>query len=118
MIVAVPVYDDNKKVSMSFGRSPEFLFYNTETEEKNYVKNPAADAQGGAGIKAASYVADEKAGVLLTPRLGQNSADVLVEAGLEIYKTESEDTDAELKKYKDGTISKLLDFHAGFHGHQ
>jgi predicted Fe-Mo cluster-binding NifX family protein len=116
MIVAVPVYDDDKTVCLSFGRTPEFLFFDTESNEKRYVKNPAADAAGGAGIKAASFVVDEKADALLTPRLGTNAADVLVEAEIKIYKTESTDTDGELNKLKEGTMEELVDFHAGFHG--
>lgn len=118
MIIAVPVYDDDKTVCLSFGRTPEFMFFETDTNEKKYLKNPAADAAGGAGIKAAQFIVDEKVDVLLTPRLGQNAADVLVGAEVELYKTTSTDTDGEIKRYIDGKSEKLLEFHAGFHGNQ
>ena len=118
MIIAVPVYDDDKTVCLSFGRTPEFLFFDTEANEKKYIKNPAADAAGGAGIKAAQFIVDEKIDVLLTPRLGQNAADVLTGAEVELYKTESTDTTREINRYFDGKGERLLEFHAGFHGNQ
>jgi predicted Fe-Mo cluster-binding NifX family protein len=118
MVVAVPVYDDDKTICVSFGRSPEFLFVDTETNEKKYIKNPAADAPGGAGIKAAQFVADNKAMALLTPRCGENAANVLEGANVIIYKTTSTDTDGELKKFEDGKLEALSGFHPGFHGKQ
>jgi len=118
MIVAVPVYDDDKTICVSFGRSPEFLFMDTETKEKTYLKNPAADAPGGAGIKAAQFVVDNKAKALLTPRCGENAANVLEGGEVILYKTTSTDTDGELKKFANGELEALSNFHAGFHGKQ
>lgn len=116
MIVAVPVYDDDKTICVSFGRSPEFLFLDTETNERTYLKNPAADAPGGAGIKAAQFVVDNKANALLTPRCGENAANVFKGADIILYKTTSTDTEKELKKFAAGELEALSSFHAGFHG--
>jgi predicted Fe-Mo cluster-binding NifX family protein len=118
MIIAIPVYDDNKEICVSFGRSPEFLLVDGQTKEKTYLKNPAADAPGGAGIKAAQFIVDSKADVLLTPRCGENAANVLEGAEVKIFKTETTEVEVELKKYMDGKLEMLSNFHAGFHGKQ
>ena len=78
MIIAIPVNENNAEPSIcvSFGRAPWFLFHNTETGETQTLGNPAANAEGGAGIKAAQFVVDQNANVLITVRGGENAAEV------------------------------------------
>ncbi|NLL37242.1 MAG: dinitrogenase iron-molybdenum cofactor biosynthesis protein [Fretibacterium sp.] len=120
MKVAIPV-DENKSgtaVCASFGRAPYFLIHNTENGETEFLANAAADAQGGAGIKAAQFVVDSGAGALLTIRCGQNAADVLNAAGVKIYKTSAGGADENLANFREGKLVLLTEFHAGFHRHQ
>ena len=49
------------------------------------MENPAAEAQGGAGIQAAQFLVDQGADVLITVRCGQNAADIFGTAGMKIY---------------------------------
>ena len=65
MIIAVPVEDNEVEICPSFGRTPLFYFYDTETETGEFVENEAMNAPGGAGIKAAQTVIDAKAEVVL-----------------------------------------------------
>ena len=65
MIIAVPVEDNEVEICPSFGRTPLFYFYDTETETGEFVENEAMNAPGGAGIKAAQTVIDAKAEVIL-----------------------------------------------------
>jgi len=120
MIIAIPV--DEKKsetgVCPSFGRSPFFLLYNTETAETDYVDNSAAESRGGAGIKAAQLIADRGVGTLLTPRCGENAEEVLKKAGIPVYKTLPGTAKRNIDDFMADRLEKLNEFHPGFHGHE
>ncbi len=118
MKIAIPV-DDNQRgtgVCVSFGRAPYFLTLEGETLE--FVANPGAEAEGGAGIVAAQAVVDSGATVLLTVRCGQNAADVFGEAGVTVYKTIKGTALENAKAYEAGELAEMTQFHAGFHGIQ
>lgn len=118
MKIAMPVDDKNleKNICISFGRTPYFLIYNTETMESLFFDNSAAASQGGAGIKAAQLVVDNKVDALLTPRCGENAAAVIKAANIKIYKTINDSIRDNLKAFKEGKLFLLEDIHAGFHG--
>lgn len=119
MMIAIPVNDDaiEAGVCVSFGRAPYFAIYNDENEAYTFLKNPAADSAGGAGIKAAQFVADTGVCAVLTPRCGENSAEVLKAAGINIYKSVNEDIAQAVREFAAGELRVLTSFHAGFHGH-
>ena len=119
MKIAIPVYDnkDETTVCISFGRTPYFLIYDTETKERKYLDNAAAASQGGAGIKAAQLIVDNKADVLLTPRCGENAANVIKAADIKIYKTINTLLEKTLQDYQEGSLNLLDEIHAGFHNH-
>lgn len=118
MKIAIPVNEKNMDtmVNVSFGRTSFFLFYDTETKESEFMDNTAASSRGGAGIKAAQLVADQKADALLTPRCGKNATDVLVDAGVKIYKTKSVSVKETIKEFEAGELSLLDEVHPGLHG--
>ena len=118
MIIAIPVNEnsENPTVCASFGRTPFFLFYNTETNTSTTETNMAADAQGGAGIKAAQFVIDRGAAAVITPRCGENAAQVFKAADIKIYKSSGADAGQNLADLKAGKLEPLNSFHAGFHG--
>lgn len=119
MKIAIPT-DDNSydsKVCISFGRTPFFMIYETDTKECVFLDNAAAASQGGAGIKAAQALVDAGVSALITPRCGENAAAVLTPAGIKIYKTINDSIDGTIKAYVDGKLSLLTDIHAGFHNH-
>ena len=119
MKIAVPV--DEKKIEtnvcQSFGRAPYFLIYNTDTSEYTFLDNSAAASQGGAGIKAAQTIADNQIGALLTFRCGQNAADVLKAASVQIFKVKNDALTENIEAFKMGKLALLEEIHAGFHGH-
>ena len=85
MKIAVPVEEKSlaANVCASFGRTPYFLIYDTDTKESGFLENGAAASTGGAGIKAAQTIVDQNVSVLLTPRCGENAANMLKAAGIE-----------------------------------
>ncbi len=60
--------DITSEVCISFGRTPYFIVFDTETNNIDVIDNSEAASSGGAGIKAAQNLVDEKIDVLLTPR--------------------------------------------------
>ncbi len=88
MIIAISV-DENSmdaEVSISFGRAPFFYIYNVENKKGDFIKNTAATARGGAGIKAAQIIVDSHAEAVITPRCGENAADVFKVANIKLYR--------------------------------
>ncbi|NLH59475.1 MAG: dinitrogenase iron-molybdenum cofactor biosynthesis protein [Clostridiales bacterium] len=118
MKIAIPVDENNMdtRVSVSYGRAPYFLIYDIESEKASFVENRAAVSRGGAGIIAAQLIADSKVQALLTPRLGQNAADVLSVADIKVYKARPTLAKDNIKAFIDGELSQLEEVHPGFHG--
>ncbi|MGI6527425.1 MAG: NifB/NifX family molybdenum-iron cluster-binding protein [Caldicoprobacterales bacterium] len=118
MKIAIPVDEKSleSNVCVSFGRAPCFLIYDTETKESVFLDNSAAANTGGAGIKAAQIIVDNEAGTLLTPRCGENAANVLKLAGIKIYKTRDISVKKNIDDLSSGRLSLLDEIHPGFHG--
>lgn len=117
MIISIPAdkKDVHSRVSLSFARAPFFAIYDAETDTAEFIDNTAASLQGGAGIKAAQIVADSKASVLLTPHCGQNAAEVLQRANVQIYKTADLTIVENVNAFKEGKLQLLKDIHPGYH---
>ena len=117
IVIPVDAKTLESNICASFGRAPYFLIYDTETKESVFIDNSAAASTGGAGIKAAQTIVDNKANALLTPRCGQNAADVIKSADIKIYKTTSTSVKDNIAAFVDGKLPLLDEIHAGFHGH-
>lgn len=117
MKILIPVDIDKKSVCPVLGRAPFYMIFDTEKKEAEIVENPAAQAEGGAGLKAAQFILDCETDVLITPRCGQNAAEVMSEGEIKIYKTEGNDAQENIENYLAGKLSVLEKFHGGYHGH-
>lgn len=118
MKIAVPVdeKDLNLNVCVSFGRAPYFLIYDADTKESTFIDNLAASSSGGAGIKAAQTIVDNKADVLLTPRCGENAANVLIAADIVLFRTIAASVKDNIDSFIAGELPMLIEIHEGFHG--
>ncbi len=119
MKIVIPVDNNSMEtnVCISFGRAPYFLIYDTKTEENSFMDNSAASSQGGAGIKAAQSIVDSRAEAILTPRCGDNAAEVIKAAGIKLYKTVNDSIQDNIKAFKEGKLNLLDDIHPGLHQH-
>ena len=119
MKIAIPTDENTMEstVCMSFGRTPYFLIYDTETKGNYFLDNSAAASEGGAGIKAAQLLMDQSIEAVLTPRCGKNAADVLKGADIAIYKTNGDDLSDNLKAFAKDALALLDEIHAGLHNH-
>lgn len=120
MRIMIPVNEkkSGSEVCPSFGRAPFYMLFDVSTREALYLDNPAASASGGAGIKAAQFVADQKVDVLLTPRCGENAGEVLKAAEIGLYKTIAGSAEVNVAAFEAGSLAPLTQFHEGFHGKQ
>lgn len=116
MKIAIPIDETEKNVCTVFARAPYFGFYDTETKQTELFVNPAAQAQGGAGVKAAQFVADNGASALLTPRCGENAGAVFKAAGIKVYEAGLGGVQENLALFEEGRLPLLTSFHAGFQG--
>lgn len=119
MIIAIPVEEKSMETNVcpSFGRTPYFLIYNTDTKESKFLDNSAIASEGGAGIKAAQTIVDNQVSALLTPRCGENAAAVLKTAEISMYKTVSTSLQETLRAFQEGELVLLEEIHPGFHNH-
>ena len=118
MKIAIPVNNNSLESSVceSFGRAPYFLIYDTKSDESAFLNNSAAASQGGAGIKAAQTVVDQKVEALLTPQCGENAARVMQPNGIRIYKTQAGFAEGNIEAFEKGMLSLIEKIHGGFHG--
>lgn len=116
MKIAIPADENKTELCVSFARAPYFLFHDTETGATETIDNPAADAEGGAGLQASQFLVDRGADILITVRCGENAAEVLQAAEIKIYKSEGADIQENITAFTEGRLAELTHFHAGFHG--
>lgn len=119
MKISMPVNENTIKTEIadSFGRAAYFLIYNAETKETDFVENKASSSPGGAGIIAAQTLVDSQADILISPRCGQNAADVLEAADIKLYKSLEGSAEDNIKAFEDGKLEPLQEIHSGFHKH-
>ena len=119
MKIAIPVDDVSMdtNICISFGRAPYFLIYDTETKNAAFLNNSATASQGGAGVKAAQLIVDSNAEVLLTPRCGENAAEVFHTANIKIYQTNGNLLKHNLHAFENGNLEVLDKISPGFHNH-
>ena len=120
MIIAIPSDKESldSAVCVSFGRSPFYCLYNTETQQSTFLVNTAADSPGGAGIKAAQLLVDNKVHVVVTVRCGENSAKVLEPAKILLFKALNLSVADNIAAKTQNKLEPLKEIHAGYHnGH-
>ncbi|HAF86794.1 MAG TPA: dinitrogenase iron-molybdenum cofactor biosynthesis protein [Sphaerochaeta sp.] len=120
MIIAIPSDKESldSAVCVSFGRSPFYCLYDTETKQSTFLVNSAADSPGGAGIKAAQILVDNKANILITIRCGENAARVLQPANVELFKALNLSVADNIFAHAQNKLEPLKEVHAGYHnGH-
>lgn len=117
MRIAIPIDGESleSNVSQNFGRAAYFVVFDTEKKEADFIINTAATSQGGAGIKAAQIIIDNRANVLLAPRLGENAAEVLKAADVKLYQAKPGKAQLNIDDLASGKLDLLAEIHGGFH---
>ena len=96
------------EVDPRFGRGAHFLVVDPDTLEWQAFPNPGVTASGGAGIRAAQFVCDQKVDAVISGDFGPNAYDALKEAGVSMYLFGSSTTVQEaIENFKSGQIETL-----------
>lgn len=74
--------DSGDLIDERFGRAPYYLVHDTETGTTVSYKNPASEAMGGVGPRAAQFLLDKGVNVLVTARVGGNALTALKAGGI------------------------------------
>lgn len=112
MAISTGGCDVNLFVYARFGRSPYFLFCDSEDPQGtgNYKDNPALVGIDGLGIVVADFVAKEKVDVLITGRLGRNALKVITAMNILAYSAPETMTLMEaIKAWKEGELTQITE---------
>lgn len=71
------------------------------------MDNKAQSAGGGAGIAAAQQLIDEDVEVILTGNMGPNAYNVIVNAGIKIYRTGNVEVGKAVQLFKDAKLEAI-----------
>ncbi len=104
MIIAVSSSgkDSNSLLDPRFGRCRCFGFYDTERDAWDFKPNPGALEGSGAGVRAAQFLIEQNAEVLLTGDVGPNASRILNSSGIEIYSFPEVALQDALKDFQEG----------------
>ena len=98
-----PSLDD--QVEARFGRTPYYLFVETETMEYEAVQNPNVTAGGGAGIQSAQLMADRGVQSVLTGNCGPNAFQVFGAAGIQVIVGVTGNARQAVEQFKAGALA-------------
>jgi len=72
-------------VDVRFGRAPYYIIVDSENDKWEACDNPAVSQSGGAGVAAAQFVIDRKAGIAISGDFGPNASQALRAAGVKMH---------------------------------
>lgn len=72
------------QVESRFGRTPYYIFIDTDTMEFEALRNPNASSGGGVGIQSAQLMSDRGVQYVLTGNVGPNASQVFEAAGIHV----------------------------------
>ena len=87
MNIAVTIKTDETDSFLSeiFGRSDFVLFSDEEFREKRIIRNPFANAFGGAGIQLAQLIIEKNAEVVITKNIGKGALNTLSSGQVKVF---------------------------------
>jgi len=94
MKLAIPVDETGKEILKVFGIAPQFLIYDTETEEKTFLENIYAcggcKSGCGEGKNAADLLSENSIDALLTAEIAETPFLKLIMRKVAVYKLDKE----------------------------
>ena len=98
----------DSEVDPRFGRAANLLVVDTDTLEWKSESNPGASASGGAGIRAAQFVADQHAQSAISGDFGPHAFEVLQAAGIAMYiYGDCQNTHQAIERFKAGQLQQV-----------
>jgi len=109
MKIAIPVENNDENTSMDnrFGRSLYYAIYDSDKDSFEFLKNPASQARGGAGVQAVEFIIKNGAKAVIVPQLGPNADHALKTSGITIFQGTKEPIKKLVEMWKSGNLNKL-----------
>ena len=96
------------KVDARFGRCAFFMFTDQNTQSWESHPNPAMDAPGGAGTRAAQFITELGANAVISGHFGPNAFDALQAAGIKMYRFGGADTpEGVVAEFQEGKLQEV-----------
>jgi predicted Fe-Mo cluster-binding NifX family protein len=92
-------------VEARFGRTPYYLFVDSETMEFEAVQNPNVMAGGGAGIQSAQLMSEHDVKYVLTGNCGPNAFQVFGAAGIKVVTGVGGTVREAVEQFKSGLLT-------------
>jgi len=107
MKIAVSATEDKLEGLMDqrFGRAVFFLVADTDTMRFEALNNQAS--VGGAGITAAQIMVDKGVQAVVTGNVGPNAMNVLLAAGIPVYRGKPVSVRQNIEEFQKGTLEKI-----------
>jgi predicted Fe-Mo cluster-binding NifX family protein len=96
--------DLNSLVAEKFGRTPFIIFYDTEKNTFEFLRNPYANIFDGAGIQTAQFMIEKNAGVVITTEIGIHPLRLLESANVLIYSCTQKQVKEIVKQFVAGNL--------------
>ena len=77
--------DPDSLVAEKFGRTPFIIFYDTEKNTFESLRNPYANLFGGAGIQTSQLIIEKNAAAVITTDISLNPLRLLKSADVKVY---------------------------------
>jgi predicted Fe-Mo cluster-binding NifX family protein len=117
MKIALPIQKtgNGQLIASSFGRTAQFMIFDSVCEQSTLIENTAMGLQGGAGIRAAQILIDRKIDALITPQCGENAEVLLRKANISLYRSNGNIIAENIDLLLQNKLTPLDDIHPGFH---
>ncbi len=92
-----------------FGRCSYFVISDLKTNVHSIIENSAGSLGGGAGISSGQLMVEKSVEVIITGNVGPNAMNVLMTAGIEIYRGENTSVNENIEKFKSGLLQKITE---------
>lgn len=109
MIIALPTKTSGEKsfISDNFGRCNFFYIYDTDKEVGEVFINVNKDGQGGVGVKSSEFILKKGVNVLIAPRVGEKSMNILKSTDIKIYKSTDKIVKENIVSFLNGELQEL-----------
>ncbi len=99
--------DLNGAFEPRFGRCAYFIFVDTETKDRQAAENPARETRGGAGTRAAQFIANQDAEAAISGRFGPNAHAALQAAGIKMYQAQGGSLASIVDDFQSGELKQV-----------
>ncbi|MDA3932390.1 MAG: NifB/NifX family molybdenum-iron cluster-binding protein [Tenericutes bacterium] len=109
MIIVIPTKEQGEKsfVSEQLGRANYFYVYNTDKLSGEVIDNSYKNERHGAGVKTVEFLLKQNTDILITPRIGEKSLEILLETKIKIYKSNAKIVKENINDFLNDELEEL-----------